>query len=577
MLASPRATSVDDRLARLEAENAELKKQKLEKDELVKKLGVQMVRIRSGLQEQAAPKGAAPLGKARGRAELSKADRIAQLEVELSHRDMREERLQQQLMLAKHSAGSATTRPGVSRQKKPRAAARPHSASAEFAPSAAAGGAAGLPAIGGGGAAAEAAAGSAALSDERLSSMLQMLQEKDRQVASLQAQLASLELSGGGMAARGGAAAAGGDADGEGGAVGLEIRRQLKKSVMDLTLLQQRYDHLDARFNTLRDNHEKVLSKMSDLNKVIREERQENNRLRQELVHAQSAQEDVEEKALAIEGLVAEKAALEDENRRILAKAFSNDDAGEISRTRSEVALRDAEIARLKERLKKEEDRKKVIAETSSTSETKLVAAQAARDLAEKTQAELVASAAEKSREIAELQQRLDIFSGGSPVSPQDFERALAMIRDGADPGDGQPEPGSLRLVDTDLSAMGLSPLHKKEVHSILMQNNDLIMQLEKAELLLKNQTQLVTTLTAELKAQKKSSSEEISRLQKQQGVRTQELAGFPESNVADAHIALPLLTLSLLRRPRSCDMVRIRSGLQEQAAPKGAAPLGKA
>ena len=59
---------------------------------------------------------------------------------------------------------------------------------------------------------------------------------------------------------------------------------------------------------------------MSDLNRVIRDERSENAKLRQELQHAQVAQDELQEKSFQLEQLRAEKVTLEDENRRILAK-----------------------------------------------------------------------------------------------------------------------------------------------------------------------------------------------------------------------------------------------------------------
>ena len=48
-------------------------------------------------------------------------------------------------------------------------------------------------------------------------------------------------------------------------------------------LCHARHDHLNARFESVRDNHEKVLVQMGDLNRVIRDERTENSKLRQEL------------------------------------------------------------------------------------------------------------------------------------------------------------------------------------------------------------------------------------------------------------------------------------------------------
>ena len=82
---------------------------------------------------------------------------------------------------------------------------------------------------------------------------------------------------------------------------------------------------------------------------------------------------------------------------------------------------------------------------------------------------------------------------GDAGVAPEDLERALAMVRDAGRPtvavastASTTPDQSGLRLQDTDLNALGLSPLAKKQVQEILIQNSELIMQLEKTEQLLK-------------------------------------------------------------------------------------------
>ena len=94
------AAARDDELLRLRQENSELKKSNLDKSDMVKKLGVQLTRIRNDWQSQATPGELAPVAKARAAAQASKADRISELEVELSQREAREERLQQQVCRA---------------------------------------------------------------------------------------------------------------------------------------------------------------------------------------------------------------------------------------------------------------------------------------------------------------------------------------------------------------------------------------------------------------------------------------------------------------------------------------------
>ena len=63
-----------------------------------------------------------------------------------------------------------------------------------------------------------------------------------------------------------------------------------------------------------------------------------------------------EEKTRQIEKLKQELVALQDDNRRVLSKAFSNDDASDLARVKQEMAIRDAEVKKLKDQIKKERE-----------------------------------------------------------------------------------------------------------------------------------------------------------------------------------------------------------------------------
>ena len=86
---------VEEELLALRQENGALKRHNHEQEDKVRQLGVQMVRIREGLQNQATQNHTTPAHKARAVKELSQADRIAQLELELAQRDAKEEKLAQ--------------------------------------------------------------------------------------------------------------------------------------------------------------------------------------------------------------------------------------------------------------------------------------------------------------------------------------------------------------------------------------------------------------------------------------------------------------------------------------------------
>ena len=120
VLAAGNAAAREDELLRLRQENSELKKANLEKGDTVKKLGVQLTRVQADWKSAAAPKDLAPVAKAHAKADASKAERISELEVELSQRAAREQKLQQQLALLKAGGAGPTSKgsAGVTRQRR---------------------------------------------------------------------------------------------------------------------------------------------------------------------------------------------------------------------------------------------------------------------------------------------------------------------------------------------------------------------------------------------------------------------------------------------------------------------------
>jgi membrane carboxypeptidase/penicillin-binding protein PbpC len=156
--------------------------------------------------------------------------------------------------------------------------------------------------------------------------------------------------------------------------------------------------------------------------------------------------------------------------------------------TKQALAQRDSELKRVKQKVAQLEDRQKVQAEASTTTDTKLATAHVERDNAMRTAQKAQAELQLRLAEIEALERRVALLVGDAGVAPEDLERALAMVRDAGRPtvASTTPDQSGLRLQDTDLNALGLSPLAKKQVQEILIQNSELIMQLEKTEQLLK-------------------------------------------------------------------------------------------
>lgn len=304
----------------------------------------------------------------------------------------------------------------------------------------------------------------------------------------------------------------------------------------------------------MRSNHEKVLSQLSEMNRVIREERSESTRLRQEAQRLQLATDEGEEAALLVERLRAEKVDLERENERILSQVFSEAEAGELSVLKQQVLQREAEVKRLRTRVKDAEDKAQIAAEAHATSDSRLASAHGERDAAKRQVQRAQAEAGQARQEVQCLEKRVATLVGDTGVSPDDLERALALVRatPAAKSGKAQPPAdgggaaardgaSALRLQDTDLSKLGLSPLAKKQVHEVLAQNNELRVALEKAEGLLAIAQRLSETLRAELDAHKRREAEERSQLQKQLQLRTRELATASKSALRHSERAAAL------------------------------------
>jgi predicted RNase H-like nuclease (RuvC/YqgF family) len=311
----------DDEVLKLQEENAALKRHNLEQGEKMRQLGVQMQRIRADMASGSLGKSVPLVERARAAQVASKDEKIAQLEMEVAQRDAAQRKLAQQLTLYKQTSTSGArggagrpgaARPALKRRQPnvpvPPAAFAPRSSSARASVDGAlpprtpprspahrssaveAASPATLTHV-------AAAAAVAALGQgdaDQLGSLLRMLQEKDLQIEQLRAmQAAQPTQPEPGSAAEAVAATArvpppGGTSGGSSETVQmLEIRRSLKERTAQLTLLTQRYDHLNGRFESVRANHEKVLAQMNDLNRLIREERTENTRLRQQVQHLQ--------------------------------------------------------------------------------------------------------------------------------------------------------------------------------------------------------------------------------------------------------------------------------------------------
>ena len=106
--------SLQDEVATLREANIALKRSNLSKEEEVRRYAVKMERIKHGLAAQAVGKESIPAHRARANKEFSKDDRIAELELALGQRDVKEQKLEQQVQLLKlgvtGSGGRATKR-----------------------------------------------------------------------------------------------------------------------------------------------------------------------------------------------------------------------------------------------------------------------------------------------------------------------------------------------------------------------------------------------------------------------------------------------------------------------------------
>ena len=159
------------------------------------------------------------------------------------------------------------------------------------------------------------------------------------------------------------------------------------------------------------------------MNRVIREERSESTRLRQEAQRLQLATDEGEEAALLVERLRAEKVDLERENERILSQVFSEAEAGELSVLKQQVLQREAEVKRLRTRVKDAEDKAQIAAEAHATSDSRLASAHGERDAAKRQVQRAQAEAGQARQEVQCLEKRVATLVGDTGVSPDDPHR----------------------------------------------------------------------------------------------------------------------------------------------------------
>ena len=105
--------------------NIALKRSNLSKEEEVRRYAVKMERIKHGLAAQAVGKESIPAHRARANKEFSKDDRIAELELALGQRDVKEQKLDsgQLLKLGVTGSGGRATKRLVRPASAPRAGA----------------------------------------------------------------------------------------------------------------------------------------------------------------------------------------------------------------------------------------------------------------------------------------------------------------------------------------------------------------------------------------------------------------------------------------------------------------------
>ena len=268
-----------------------------------------MERIKHGLAAQAVGKESIPAHRARANKEFSKDDRIAELELALGQRDVKGRSSSSRCSCSSSASpapAAARPAPGAAGERAARRRRRPpgerrRAAKRAAPPARPASGVGAVPpmslvhAAAGGGASPppSAAAAAAAAAVERamataspaaagggaadMSAYFEILREKeralgekDRVLHELQNKLAVAEDVSGAHDAVSSSGVARSQAE---SAELVELRRKLKDHRAQLTLLTQKYDHQSSRFAAVRENHEKVLAQMGDLNRIIREVR----------------------------------------------------------------------------------------------------------------------------------------------------------------------------------------------------------------------------------------------------------------------------------------------------------------
>ncbi|KAJ1619453.1 hypothetical protein T492DRAFT_890294, partial [Pavlovales sp. CCMP2436] len=296
----------------------------------------------------------------------------------------------------------------------------------------------------------------------------------------------------------------------------VELRRLVREKGAQHAHANQKLDNLHARFEALRDNHDKAVTQLQELNRLLREERAKTSRLEQEALLRSVRADELGELRAQLDAEKHARRLLDEDNRQLLARALSETDSTELGALRRELADRQRVVAKLAAQAKAAEEERDDGRERARSADGIASTLRAELGVVHKGRERLVADLEAERSLSARCQEQLALYTGDAGVSPEELMRALAVVREwggkeaGADgrgarastevAGKGD-RPADLLSADEDVLLRALPPAQRRHVQGVLVANSELILGLQQNEHLLSLAQGMNSALREELDA----------------------------------------------------------------------------
>eukprot|EP00762_Andalucia_godoyi_P001827 ANDGO_06113.mRNA.1 hypothetical protein len=245
----------------------------------------------------------------------------------------------------------------------------------------------------------------------------------------------------------------------------LQSQRELREKQAQLNLMQNKYDHLDNTQTALKENHIQVLAQLEETARNLTNERRRAIQLETQLKIAQMQADRSRELEMMCDSLRSEKSIVEQENRKLVEAAFSEDGIMNASRRKQQDKA-------IQEALDRATAEAKAAQEDKASLTSQLQALQIRYDELQRESLLSVSERRKKEEQIQQITEELNkvkaefnLLATQSGLDVQDLQEVFALLRKRRE------QSSSKRLVDMLRAELALQNVDEIDVAA---QNADL-------------------------------------------------------------------------------------------------------